>query len=199
MSGERFMGEPPPGLPVSISVSPPSHATSQPANFTLTLHPGRNYRLCLYGSLPASLLFLILWLIGPIDFVTRLGGVAFAGLVLVGSVAAVLYLRADRTLIVDSYGVRLLRSGKTLRSFPWEDVARVRYGITGYGSGASPTPVSLLWIHGRQGHRGLSIVESYWNVPPGSIWNASIFAAELAEARGVPVVRKDGLIRDFGP
>lgn len=199
--GELPMHEHSTGPPSSASTTslPQTSEDASNTNFILTLHPGTNYRLCVYGLLPAAVVFWLLWLIGPMDLVTRLGGAAFASLVLVGSVIIVLYFKADRTLIVDAHGVRLMRSKKTMRYFVWEEVARVRYGIVTLGRGARTAQVPLLWIHGKQGYRGLSILENYYNVPPGSVWNASMFAAELAGARGIPVVRKDGLIRDFGP
>ena len=149
--------------------------------------------------IPASAFFLLMWIVADFDFVTKLEGIGVSVSILLGSIVTALYLRADRTLIVDSHGVRLLRSGKSARDIPWENMARFRYGMATMGRRTATVQVPLFWVHVKNRYRGLSIVESYYNVPPWSIWYASLLVADMARARGIPVVQKNGLIRDFGP
>ncbi len=132
------------------------------------------------------------------DLPTALGVLSFCGVLLVVGLVTALYYKADRALVVDSAGVKLLRAGRIVRDIPWAGIARFRFGaVPGVGSPAAQS--TLFWVHGQGSSRGLSILESYYRVPSGSLWNASLATAKMAEARGIPVVRKDGVIRVFGP
>ncbi len=197
-------GPPNPGLPLAFG-APPLSATGVLGGageaITVEMRHGRMYAMSLAGLGASAALLVMFGLIAAStssDLSTVTAVLSFFGLLLVTTLAVAVYYKADCTLIVDSGGVRLLRAGRTVRDIPWADISRFRFGAV---SGIRPfvDRSTLFWVHARGRYRGLSILESAYRIPSGSLWNAALLTAELAQARGIPVVRKDGLIRDFGP
>lgn len=188
----------PPASPVP-STQPAVWSGGADGTVTVVLRPGRLYWMAL--ALPVvTACGLVLSLVAPYyaDLATFVGLVTFFTVLLVLGIVTALYFKADRALVVDSRGVRLLRAGRVVNDVPWANVARFRFGVVPGGKPPA-TQMTLFWVHVNGRYRGLSVLENYYNIPYGALWTASLITAEMAQARGIPVVRKDGLIRDFGP
>ena len=122
-------------------------------------------------------------------------GVAFGSFALLG-LAGILYFRPGRTFEADSLGIRLRRGNHLIRDVSWSDVRRFRYGIrviptVGYGT----RPGAFLTVS-RQGlHRGFDFdTEDYALSQFRLVGDLSAFAARaatFAQARGVPIERRD--------
>ncbi len=204
MSVHPFSPDHPKGSP-SASQAPVGSFTTVTNNFSLTLRPGRYFRLACLGP-PVALLALLVGVYGALavrnafaNTGTQVFYFGFTGIGLAAMLANVLYWRSVRLPEIDSRGVRWKRSGRLVREIPWPDVARVRYGMVTMSRGSRTIQVPHLWVHATRSRRGIYVLESGYTVPPGSLLTATQVAIQMANERGIPVIHKDGLIRDFGP
>lgn len=155
----------------------------------VVLRPGTNYRLSRLLP-PVWILFLLAVLVWPKDTATEIGGIALSAVLLVASLANLFFWKTDRALIVDLRGVRLTRSGKTVRDIPWQDMTLVHYGMITMYKGNRTAKVPLLHVYGNAG-RPIRILETAYTAPRWSILNAATAIAKIAESRSIRVVQKD--------